>query len=174
MSNFSCSLTRNITSHSKENLAFHTLLRWKMIIIQILATPLMHFPFKRLGECTFWAQEWSAQPLERNGYVTGNLFSVSTLSTFTPKSDQCQISPAASPEIVHHTVRRTWQTHPASIPFHPQQWSMSNFSCSLTRNITSHSKENLANPSCLNSLSPPRVINVKFLLQPHQKYYITQ
>ena len=23
---------------------------------------------------------------------------------FTPKSDQCQISPAASPEILHHTV----------------------------------------------------------------------
>ena len=27
---------------------------------------------------------------------------------FTPKSDQCQISPAAPPEILHHTVRRTW------------------------------------------------------------------
>ena len=29
-------------------------------------------------------------------------------NSFTPKSDQCQISPAASPEILHHTVRRTW------------------------------------------------------------------
>ena len=55
---FSCSLARNIASHSMENLAFHSLLRWKMIIIQILATPLMHFLFKRLGEGTFWAQEW--------------------------------------------------------------------------------------------------------------------
>ena len=27
---------------------------------------------------------------------------------FTPKSDQGQISPAASPEILHHTVWRTW------------------------------------------------------------------
>ena len=27
---------------------------------------------------------------------------------FTPDSDQCQISPAASQEIWHHTVRRTW------------------------------------------------------------------
>ena len=27
---------------------------------------------------------------------------------FTPKSDQFQIFPAASPEILHHTVRRTW------------------------------------------------------------------
>ena len=54
MSKFPCSLTRNMTSHSMENLTFHSLLRWKMIIIQILATPLMHFLFKRLGECTFW------------------------------------------------------------------------------------------------------------------------
>ena len=30
------------------------------------------------------------------------------VNPFTPESDQCQISPAASPEIVHHTVRRTW------------------------------------------------------------------
>ena len=27
---------------------------------------------------------------------------------FTPKSDQCQISPAASPELLHHTIWRTW------------------------------------------------------------------
>ena len=30
------------------------------------------------------------------------------LNPFTPESDQFQISPAASPEILHHTVRRTW------------------------------------------------------------------
>ena len=33
LSNFSCSLTRNITSHSMENVAFHSLLRWKLIIL---------------------------------------------------------------------------------------------------------------------------------------------
>ena len=38
MSKFLCILTRNMTSHSKENLAFHSLLRWKMILIQILTT----------------------------------------------------------------------------------------------------------------------------------------
>ena len=32
----------------------------------------------------------------------------STLSPFTPKSDQVQISPAASPVILHHKVWRTW------------------------------------------------------------------
>ena len=47
-----------MTPHSKESLAFHSLLRWKMFVIQILATSLMHFLFKRSGECTFWAQEW--------------------------------------------------------------------------------------------------------------------
>ena len=30
------------------------------------------------------------------------------LNPFTPKSDQFQISPTASPEILHHTVWRTW------------------------------------------------------------------
>ena len=36
MSNFPCSLTRNITSHSMENLAFHHLLSLKMIKVQML------------------------------------------------------------------------------------------------------------------------------------------
>ena len=46
MSNSPSSPTRNTKSRSKENLAFHSLLRWKMIIIQILATSLMHFLLK--------------------------------------------------------------------------------------------------------------------------------
>ena len=58
ISNFSCSLTRNMTSHSMENLSFHSLLRWNVIILQILATSLIQSLFERLGEYTFWAQEW--------------------------------------------------------------------------------------------------------------------
>ena len=58
ISNFSCSLTRNITSHSMENLAFHSLLRWKMIILPILTPSLIHFSLGRLGECNFWTREW--------------------------------------------------------------------------------------------------------------------
>ena len=42
ISNFPCSLTRNITSHSMENLTFHSLLRWKMIILPTLITKLTH------------------------------------------------------------------------------------------------------------------------------------
>ena len=57
MSKFPCSLTRNMTSHSMENLTFHSLLRWKVIILQILATSLIQSLFERLGGYTFWAQE---------------------------------------------------------------------------------------------------------------------
>ena len=46
MSNFPCSLTRNITSHSMKNLAFHSLPRWKMIILPILTTSRMNFSLK--------------------------------------------------------------------------------------------------------------------------------
>ena len=45
--------------------------------------------------------------------------------------------------------RTLWTWEPESVykqawPFHSQEWSMSNFPCSLTRHITSHSRENLA------------------------------
>ena len=53
MSYFPCSLTRNITSHSVENLAFHSLLRWKMIILPLLTTSLIHFSLKGLENVLF-------------------------------------------------------------------------------------------------------------------------
>ena len=40
---------------SMENLTFHSLLRCKVIILQILATSLIQSLFERLGEYTFWA-----------------------------------------------------------------------------------------------------------------------
>ena len=43
ISNFLCSLTRNVTSRSMKNLAFHSLLGWKMITLAILTTSLIHF-----------------------------------------------------------------------------------------------------------------------------------
>ena len=49
---------KNMTSHSMEKLTFHSLLRSKIIILQILATSLIQLLFERLGEYTFWAQEW--------------------------------------------------------------------------------------------------------------------
>ena len=53
-----------------------------------------------------------------------------------------------SEENVHarcSTVRRNSpKIKSLCLPFHSQEWSMSNFPCGLTRNITSHSGENLA------------------------------
>ena len=40
---FPCSLTINITSYSMENVAFHSLQRWKMIILLIPTVSLIHF-----------------------------------------------------------------------------------------------------------------------------------
>ena len=48
-SNFSCSLTRNITSHSMKNLAFHSLLRCKMIVLPTLTTLSYKFLFRKVG-----------------------------------------------------------------------------------------------------------------------------
>ena len=53
-SNFSCSLTSNIKSHSVENVSFHSFLRWKIIILPILPASLIHFSLKRLEECIFF------------------------------------------------------------------------------------------------------------------------
>ena len=58
ISNFPCSLTRNITSHSRKNLAFHSLSRWTMIILPILTTSVMHFSFKGWENILFWTWEW--------------------------------------------------------------------------------------------------------------------
>ena len=58
ISNFSCSLTKYTTSHSLENVAFHSLLIWEMIILPILTTSYIRYSLGRLGECTFWTWEW--------------------------------------------------------------------------------------------------------------------
>ena len=60
ISNFPCSLTTNITSHSMKDLAFHSLLRWKMITTTNSHYLTYTFLLKWLGECTFWAWEWKA------------------------------------------------------------------------------------------------------------------
>ena len=41
------------TAHSMKNLAFHSLLRWKMNILSILTTSLMHFSVKVWGNILF-------------------------------------------------------------------------------------------------------------------------
>ena len=46
ISNFPCSLTRNIASPSMKNLAFHSLHVWQMITLPLLTTSLIHFSLK--------------------------------------------------------------------------------------------------------------------------------
>ena len=53
MSNFPCSTTRNIPSHSMENLAFYSLFIWELIILMILTTSLVHFSFKERENVLF-------------------------------------------------------------------------------------------------------------------------
>ena len=55
---FPCSLSSNSTSHSMKNLAFHSLLGWKIIILPNSHCITYTFLYKRLGECTFWSWEW--------------------------------------------------------------------------------------------------------------------
>ena len=47
-----------------------------------------------------------------------------TVNPFTPESHQCQISPPAPPEILHHTVWRTW----LFIAYSDEKWLYYKFS----------------------------------------------
>ena len=92
--------TRNITSHSMRNLAVHSFLRWKMIILYQFLQHHDLLDVQKVGKM------WTAWCL---------LFQPVTMITFiflytpsTPKSDQFHISRAASTPILHHTVWRTW------------------------------------------------------------------
>ena len=64
ISRFSCNLTRNATSHSMENLAFHSLLGWKMLILPILTTSLIHFSLKCWENVRFelGSERWTTEP----------------------------------------------------------------------------------------------------------------
>ena len=59
-----------------------------------------------------WIQSWmgiSTAPFAQANLQCGvRINTAGKFNPFTPKSDQCQISPAASPEILYITVRRTW------------------------------------------------------------------
>ena len=67
---------------------------------------LLHWELQRIrcGMDGICPATWIAKPL-RCTLQWENKF---CCDPFTTKSDQCQISPAFLPEIVHHTVWRTW------------------------------------------------------------------
>ena len=68
--------------------------------------------------CRFsWRQVWTR--LAGRGTCEG-----ASVNPFTPESDQCQNSPAASQEIWHHTVWRTW----LFIAYSDEKWLYYKFS----------------------------------------------
>ena len=70
-SNFPCSLTRNITSHSVENLALHSLLKWKIIILPILNTSLIHLFLKGWENVPFQlGSERANKTMERRTFLS--------------------------------------------------------------------------------------------------------
>ena len=109
MSNFPSSPTRNITSHSKENLAYYSLLRWKMIVIQILTTSLIHFLSNRLGECTFWAQEWQ-------GYLVCPSTSFQPMGIFALVDEECWFPKATDKSLVEKVVKEHGKNGKFKIP----------------------------------------------------------
>ena len=56
---FSCCVNKSITKHSMKNLAFHTLFRWRMIVLPILYSlhHLVYISLKRLGRMYFLRRE---------------------------------------------------------------------------------------------------------------------
>ena len=57
MSNFPCSLTRNITPRSMKNLGFHSLLCWYMVLVPILTTSLIRL-FLKSWENVLFDYSW--------------------------------------------------------------------------------------------------------------------
>ena len=72
-----------------------------------------------VGRCCGWAFQQSNMHtyLHTRKAFKGEIFE-NPVKPFTPNSDQFKICPAASPEILHHTVWRTWLL----IPYSNERW----------------------------------------------------
>ena len=138
-------------------------------------------------------RRWMTRPFNSAPSTHANSFKrKSAFNPFASKSDQFQISPAASPEILHQTEGRTW----LFIAYSDERRISSQFSlqhlyisllkrlgeCTFSRTslsmivVTIRETPLSQNKKKLRSctLSFPTVINFKIPLQSHQKYYITQ
>ena len=72
--------------------------QWKKIQFPFSKVSASAYESVRLWECVNTEFDWEVKMgIEK-----------SVLNPFTPKSDQSPISPVASPEILHHTIWRTW------------------------------------------------------------------
>ena len=89
-----------------ENLAFHSLLRYERWL---------YYQFLLPHSYIFSSRGCESVLFELRG---------ERVNPFTPESDQCQNSPAASQEIWHHTVWRTW----LFIAYSDEKWLYYKFS----------------------------------------------
>ena len=93
MSNFPCSLTRNIMSHSMKNLVFHSLLRRKTIKLAILTTflPRLCYKFLLPHLYIFSLKGWENVLFELRSERVKYNFGFSSRLLTTPKTCQFHI-----------------------------------------------------------------------------------
>ena len=84
-----------------------------------------HGRHERAVKCTVASNCIEARPLNLSSTDPTGCYTVSIrVNPFTPESDQCQNSPAASQEVWHHTVWRTW----LFIAYSDEKWLYYKFS----------------------------------------------
>ena len=121
MSKSPCSLTRNMTSHSMENLTLHSLLRWKVII-------LYKFSLHHSYNCFLYSWENTLFEL-RTERVNACWMCVLTIYSFL------------------HFRTETFFSVPTSITFCPRAWSSFRAGC-LSVGVSSFSVPSVLCPAC--------------------------
>ena len=171
---FPWSLTRNITSHSMENLAFHSFLRWKMILLPILTTSLIRYSLKG------WESLLFGFGSERVKFP--NVTSSTTLLTVLASRRQRTPPPGHPRQTPPPRTRNTRFHLLQKIQREVQQMKGEGRGGEEGREEREGRRGRVqtavySQTSLLwtrLTLSLLRVINVKIPLQPHKKYDITQ
>ena len=125
MSNFPCSPTRNITSHSIKHLAFHTLLRWKMIKYYQFSQPHLHnFPLKGRGNVLFELKgnyfhrivlNFNQMLFVRRQGFSQNRF-LATSALFSEFPFACDSAFSYSTDCLHWQQQEGWQREDSLLP----------------------------------------------------------
>ena len=87
ISNFPCSLTRNITPHSMKNLPFHSLLRRKIIILPILTNSLIRFSLKGWENVLF---EFGSERVSSSSQLQVRANLAQLISLWSSSQDPCE------------------------------------------------------------------------------------
>ena len=108
-----------IASSLKEGIYFHLFCLWTKGVPLVWNPALSGTPHTKLMPSAPTPTLRGTSPL-----LTASVELNVWLNPFTPESDQCQISPAASQEIWHHTVWRIW----LFIAYSDERWLYYKFS----------------------------------------------